>query len=179
MNNNNNNKHGRARRNFMKLAVQLIAMVVVIVVIIVVIFGVTTPARYKAAVQSGLVELSVPREMESMWPESTHWIAYFSRRYGEPVWHSQVVLCDAEYRYVLSYAATAELSTWGSSVIGVSDQYFVLNKHPRIQNQEMDQFIYSSGATVYDLNAKMWREFVRTGGTDPSLIGIGDCWTCP
>lgn len=169
----------RARRDPLMLFALLATIVAATVAVIAFIFAATSSARYAAAVQSGLVELSVPKEMANIWPESTHWITYFSRLYGEPIWHSQVVLCDEDYRYVLSYAATAKLSTWGTSVMGVSDQYFVLNKHPRIPNQKPDQLTYSSGATVHDVNGKLWREFVRTGGDNPSLIGIGNCWTCP
>lgn len=139
----------------------------------------SAPWRYSITVKNGAKDLDVPREMVALWPDTTHDISYFTQYYGEPSWRSQVTLCDADYMYELSFHASIRLSLTGMSVGSADAGELILAKHTLTQDPATGISIPSSGATVQYLDFGAWDAFVKTGGKDLSILGIGDCVPCP
>ncbi len=139
----------------------------------------SAPLRYSFAIRSGAMDLDVPSQMVALWPDTTHDISYFTQYYGKPSWRSQVTLCDADYMYELIFNASIRLSLTGMSVESADAGELILAKHTLTQDLATGRSVPSSGATVQYLDFDAWDAFVRTGGKDLSILGIGDCVPCP
>lgn len=130
------------------------------------------------AVESGLKNLDVPRDMARLWPSSKHSITYFSQLYGRPVWKSRMEFCGEDRRVELWYDTRMRPYVLGVSIRPAGGGSFgiltSLLKHESVTN---DGRRISAG-TQRALSRSMWDEFIRQGGTDLSILGIEDCEPC-
>jgi hypothetical protein len=124
-------------------------------------------SNYDTAVQSGIIGLPWPKEMESLFGEGDHFITHYGFSPGPKLWNSEVYFYG---RYRLTMQVTVSLDPGNARVLGNTEPpKFYLREIKSVTTEDGTLAAYFSGRWEFD--SKKWKQLVQARG-DWSVLGI-------